>query len=396
MKCLNLGVVRRYNNGLLPPTLFPPFVLYFSEFILDFSFLRNFELIEIIISQVYSELLKLVSKTMIKKESANSLFGEQNHFSTKKKKKKLFQLYQLSGRMFNFFNNNNNEEKASETFTNVDNLAPSEFSSETRNDLNLNDEGGNDEVSVVSFSSNSLASADLENPSSSASKTSSKKKRNIGLGMVATVLIIVVIAVSVTKKSDVQNPSSVTDTNDVDDYDETNFMDDKTPETNGGIFEHEGENYDVAFDSDGEKSVCGYESVDEVIKGEIYNGLNVIDLSTVSHPDTSQQNALVWMMELDQDTIDVCDTYRVIELYILAMFYYSTNGEEWSSQMNFLSSTDPCTWNGSNNNGEILEIICGGQDKFVTSISIRKYFQQFCMRILYILFLIHHTNITFF
>lgn len=77
------------------------------------------------------------------------------------------------------------------------------------------------------------------------------------------------------------------------------------------------------------------------------------DMGRMTTPGTPQFKALHWLADEDAAELDVPasssyeDTVELMQRFILAVFYYSTNGESWTSQLKFLSDYDVCYWNES-------------------------------------------------
>ena len=69
-----------------------------------------------------------------------------------------------------------------------------------------------------------------------------------------------------------------------------------------------------------------------------------VNASSVS-ADSSQGKALDWLLN---DGTNACDGgSKMMQRYVLAVFYFSTMGESWDMSTGWLSSDDPCTtWYG--------------------------------------------------
>jgi hypothetical protein len=67
----------------------------------------------------------------------------------------------------------------------------------------------------------------------------------------------------------------------------------------------------------------------------------------VSDPSTPQFAALSWLAESDPANLPLESTPLSVfqDRFILATLYFSTNGESWTNQYNFLSAADICDWN---------------------------------------------------
>jgi len=79
------------------------------------------------------------------------------------------------------------------------------------------------------------------------------------------------------------------------------------------------------------------EAIEAIIGQEIYDDT------------TREHEALVWFadtdpLKLDPKTTPIDD---ILQRYIIANFYFATNGTTWPNQFNFLSKDDVCDWNDS-------------------------------------------------
>lgn len=68
--------------------------------------------------------------------------------------------------------------------------------------------------------------------------------------------------------------------------------------------------------------------------------------SDLSEPSPTQIQALVWLSSDDLSDWSVFDDDEIIERYILALFYFSTNGDLWSNNNEWLSAIHVCSWYG--------------------------------------------------
>ena len=95
------------------------------------------------------------------------------------------------------------------------------------------------------------------------------------------------------------------------------------------------------------------EALDSIIGQEIYD------------ETTREHETLVWIsdtdpLKLDPKTTPIDD---ILQRYIIANFYFATNGTTWPNQFNFLSKDDVCDWNDStfgvfcNDDGRIISIL---------------------------------------
>ena len=85
-------------------------------------------------------------------------------------------------------------------------------------------------------------------------------------------------------------------------------------------------------------------------------------------PGTPQNLAANWL--IDDDAFLVCPgDEKLMQRYVMALFYYSTEGSSWSScgqvgacsETNFLSAVHECEWAGTTCNSDlcITEIMFG-------------------------------------
>ena len=80
------------------------------------------------------------------------------------------------------------------------------------------------------------------------------------------------------------------------------------------------------------------------IEAMLYGVSSDIDMHNIS---TSQGKAFHWIVELDKRKLDVTSDY-LIQRYILAVLYYSTNNNDnnnsWDNKLSWLSSIHECHW----------------------------------------------------
>ena len=75
---------------------------------------------------------------------------------------------------------------------------------------------------------------------------------------------------------------------------------------------------------------------------------NISDEATIFDPTSAQYQALDWLVHVDPARFNVRDTELSIlmERYVLAVLYYSTNGPEWTYQEGYLGELSVCSWHG--------------------------------------------------
>jgi hypothetical protein len=64
--------------------------------------------------------------------------------------------------------------------------------------------------------------------------------------------------------------------------------------------------------------------------------------ATLQTPSTPQNNALIWLA--DNTKLNTYSDSQKIQRYVLATLYYSTNGEKWNDNTDWLSNKDECSW----------------------------------------------------
>lgn len=87
----------------------------------------------------------------------------------------------------------------------------------------------------------------------------------------------------------------------------------------------------------------------------------VSDPSSLTSKHTEQFKAFMWMSRADPSPLNLDTTpYSIIvQKYIMALMYVSTNGSEWKNQNSFLTSANVCDWQGltCNDDGNIVSLI---------------------------------------
>lgn len=88
---------------------------------------------------------------------------------------------------------------------------------------------------------------------------------------------------------------------------------------------------------------------------------DITPLAILLDPATPQGKAFEWLVTADLET-DVC-TYATLESrYSMATLYYSTDGDNWTSSTNWISSLSECNW----------EFVLCDDDEQVTHLSLGK------------------------
>ena len=104
--------------------------------------------------------------------------------------------------------------------------------------------------------------------------------------------------------------------------------------------------YDYSTGSD--KYDRRFEKLLEIITP--FSGLDDFDVFSNETFERNRIDAFTWLLTLDLITTDIDlalpeNELKVIQRYILALLYFSTNGQSWDEQHNFLSpNLDECDW----------------------------------------------------
>lgn len=76
----------------------------------------------------------------------------------------------------------------------------------------------------------------------------------------------------------------------------------------------------------------------EVIEASV--GKKIYDNATLEH------HTLIWLAQTDPKRLDATSPLEeILERFVVANFYFSTKGEEWTDEVNFLSKKSVCEWN---------------------------------------------------
>ena len=73
------------------------------------------------------------------------------------------------------------------------------------------------------------------------------------------------------------------------------------------------------------------------------------DETLLDDPQTPQYKAMEWLamydpLDLQFQTMNEDERYTIIQRYVMAVIYYSTNGENWAVDLDFLTNTSICEW----------------------------------------------------
>jgi len=99
----------------------------------------------------------------------------------------------------------------------------------------------------------------------------------------------------------------------------------------------------------------------------LIESVSLDDGASLSDPSSPQHKALTWL-STNANVTDYPD-WRKIQRYALAVFYYSTNGDEWDTRTGWLTDNDECTWASfaidpvcNDETGEYLELVIGANN----------------------------------
>lgn len=75
---------------------------------------------------------------------------------------------------------------------------------------------------------------------------------------------------------------------------------------------------------------------------------SVTSAVTLLVPTTPQGVAFLWIVNDDPVRLDPCsdDPQRILQRYALAAFYFSTVGDDWTTNGGWLTDPDECAWTG--------------------------------------------------
>jgi hypothetical protein len=86
--------------------------------------------------------------------------------------------------------------------------------------------------------------------------------------------------------------------------------------------------------------------------------------STLLNGETPQGQAFEWLDGMDTET-DPCSYPTLEQRYALATMYYSTNGDDWRNNQEWLSAAPECDWYKitCNEDGQVVAINLGTYPK---------------------------------
>jgi len=95
------------------------------------------------------------------------------------------------------------------------------------------------------------------------------------------------------------------------------------------------------------------------------------DIGKLTEEGTPENLALTWLAMEDSFKGEAMSLPKqvLIERYVLALFYFSTQGASWSTQLPFLESTTVCEWYSESVGRGAL---CDAEGLFVTDLLLSK------------------------
>lgn len=82
---------------------------------------------------------------------------------------------------------------------------------------------------------------------------------------------------------------------------------------------------------------------------------------SVQQGGTPANSALYWIIDDDPMKLNASDAY-LIQRYVAAVIFFSTDGLQWSNYTNFLNGNSECTWDGitcNSTNGRVQKLVFG-------------------------------------
>ena len=87
---------------------------------------------------------------------------------------------------------------------------------------------------------------------------------------------------------------------------------------------------------------------------------SISGMDAIANLDSPQYKAACWIINDDTRQLDPSNNssqVALVQRYVLAVLYYSTQGWAWHDTFDFLSEKNECDWN-NDYNGYILGVIC--------------------------------------
>ena len=174
-------------------------------------------------------------------------------------------------------------------------------------------------------------------------KYSGKKKRTIALivVLVAVIATAVGFSVGVSQNNRAEKANALSSSENGGDGDD---------DTNGDNTDGDDEN---AVGDDGADPSDDQENDDIERFDQVKSFLEDSGIATLTNLQTTtspQYKAAVWMANDDEreldipESLDEDESYKFVQRYAMAVFYYALGGAEWTRSLSFLSGEDVCDW----------------------------------------------------
>ena len=172
-------------------------------------------------------------------------------------------------------------------------------------------------------------------------KYSGKKKRTIALIVVLVVVIATAVGFSIaaTQNKRGQSEAKSLTGNENDDTDDT--------DDTGGDDENQAEDdeTDVTDDQETDDDERFPQVISFLTSGAVSSS------SDLQNTASAQYKAATWISNDDErqldipETMDEEDSFKFVQRYVMAVFYFALNGPNWTRQVGFLSGEATCDWN---------------------------------------------------
>lgn len=105
----------------------------------------------------------------------------------------------------------------------------------------------------------------------------------------------------------------------------------------GGVFGARASKLEPPLDPTPSPTSEAFASLQELVTSVSFDGGESLD-----DTDSPQYKALAWLAD-DANLFNLPD-WKVIQRYVLGVFYYATNGDEWVDNTGWLSEEEECSW----------------------------------------------------
>jgi hypothetical protein len=112
-----------------------------------------------------------------------------------------------------------------------------------------------------------------------------------------------------------------------------------------------------------------------------------LDEEIIRNPNNPQWRALTWLADedllaLDPTSTDALQRSIALQRFILAAFYYSTEGIDWKTQHRFLEPVSVCEWKSHAGDNCLLQGVGCNAAGLVTKLRIGKFLTTQCRQTL--------------